>query len=121
MTHENSNFYLRYWGLIEIQLQHLHNFIEVPSMETHHIFGYPRPIIPVRDLFLIIKQTDSLLHVIMYYVLKSLTTQDTDSYNIYSKASQKKLTILQNAQPSVLPQQQCSASQNSGPHGRHEL
>lgn len=41
--------YLRHWGLIEIQLQPLDNFIEVASMETHHIFGYARSVTPVRD------------------------------------------------------------------------
>lgn len=35
------------------------------------------------------------------------------------KANQKTLTILQTALPSVPPQQQCSASQNSGLRGRH--
>lgn len=68
--YENSSFHLRYWGLIEIQLQHLHNFIEVPSMETHHIFGYPRSIIPVRDYFFKAQSTQvtspSISHAIMY-------------------------------------------------------
>lgn len=37
---------LRHWGLVQIQLQPVDYFIEVPSIEAHNVFGYSRLVIP---------------------------------------------------------------------------
>lgn len=38
--------HLRHRGLVQVQLQTLDHFMEIPSLETHHIFGYPRLVSP---------------------------------------------------------------------------
>lgn len=38
--------HLRHWRLVQIQLQTLDHFVEIASLETHHIFGYPRLVSP---------------------------------------------------------------------------
>lgn len=41
-----SGSHLGHWGLVQIQLQALDNFIKVPGLKAHDIFGYPGSVIP---------------------------------------------------------------------------
>lgn len=38
--------HLRHRRLVQVQLQTLDHFMEIPSLETHHILGYPRLVSP---------------------------------------------------------------------------
>lgn len=62
--------HLSYWRFVQIQLQPLDNFIEVPSIKTHYIFGYTWSVIPVRD-FSISKSYFPTSHIMMHEVLLS--------------------------------------------------
>lgn len=59
--------HLSYWRFVQIQLQPLDNFIEVPSIKTHYIFGYTWSVIPVRDFKKETKYIEKLLSHFTYH------------------------------------------------------
>lgn len=69
IKNNKSSFYLRHGRLVQIQLQTLDHFIEVSSLETDYVFGYPRSVSPATDHIthtLILLYSNQLIHGIKW-------------------------------------------------------